>query len=69
MTNTPSLDEQARSAVLSCLAQPGFAGTKVAGQVLGHGPAVVISVGRIADRTARHCVDLSALSAPPQATT
>ena len=31
----PSLDEQARDAVLSCLAQPGFAGTKVAEQVLG----------------------------------
>jgi hypothetical protein len=30
-----SLDEQARDAVLSCLAQPGFAGTKVAEQVLG----------------------------------
>jgi hypothetical protein len=31
----PSLDEQARDAVLSCLAQPGFAGTKVSEQVLG----------------------------------
>lgn len=31
----PGLDEQARDAVLSCLAQPGFAGTKVAEQVLG----------------------------------
>ena len=30
-----SLDEQARDAVLSCLAQPGFAGTKVSEQVLG----------------------------------
>jgi hypothetical protein len=32
---SPSLDEQARDAVLSCLAQPGFAGTKVSEQVLG----------------------------------
>ena len=31
----PGLDEQARDAVLSCLAQPGFAGTKVSEQVLG----------------------------------
>jgi hypothetical protein len=31
----PGLDEQARDAVLSCLAQPGFVGTKVAEQVLG----------------------------------
>jgi hypothetical protein len=31
----PTLDEQARNAVLSCLAQPGFTGTKVAEQVLG----------------------------------
>ena len=31
----PSLDEPARDAVLSCLAQPGFAGTKVSEQVLG----------------------------------
>jgi hypothetical protein len=30
-----TLDEQARDAVLSCLAQPGFAGTKVSEQVLG----------------------------------
>jgi len=30
-----SLDEQARDAVLSCLAQPGFSGTKVSEQVLG----------------------------------
>jgi hypothetical protein len=30
-----SLDEQARDALLSCLAQPGFAGTKVSEQVLG----------------------------------
>lgn len=31
----PSLDERTRDAVLSCLAQPGFAGTKVTEQVLG----------------------------------
>jgi hypothetical protein len=30
-----SLDERARDAVLSCLAQPGFVGTKVSEQVLG----------------------------------
>ncbi|HEX7312644.1 MAG TPA: hypothetical protein VF297_01915 [Pyrinomonadaceae bacterium] len=30
-----SLDEQARDSVLSCLAQPGFVGTKVSEQVLG----------------------------------
>lgn len=30
-----TLDERARDAVLSCLAQPGFAGTKVSEQVLG----------------------------------
>jgi hypothetical protein len=31
----PSLDERTRDALLSCLAQPGFAGTGVAEQVLG----------------------------------
>lgn len=31
----PSLDERTRDTLLSCLAQPGFAGTGVAGQVLG----------------------------------
>ncbi|HWS89109.1 MAG TPA: hypothetical protein VN282_19210 [Pyrinomonadaceae bacterium] len=31
----PGLDEQTRDAVLACLAQPGFTGTKVSEQVLG----------------------------------
>jgi hypothetical protein len=31
----PTLDERIRDAVLSCLAQPGFAGTKIGDQVLG----------------------------------
>jgi hypothetical protein len=31
----PSIEEQTRDTLLSCLAQPGFAGTGVAGQVLG----------------------------------
>jgi hypothetical protein len=31
----PSLDERTRDTMLSCLAQPGFAGTELAGQVLG----------------------------------
>ena len=31
----PTLDERTRDALLSCLAQPGFSGTKIAEQVLG----------------------------------
>lgn len=31
----PTLDERTRDAVLSCLAQPGFVGTKISEQVLG----------------------------------
>jgi hypothetical protein len=41
----PTFDESTRDAVLAYLAQPGFAGTKVGGQVLGHVTLELLHVG------------------------
>ena len=46
----PSLDEQARDAVLACLAQPGFVGTKVSEQVLGPVHLELLQIGRASCR-------------------
>jgi len=43
----PTLDEQTRDALLSCLAQPGFVGTKVVEQVLGK---VKLELWQVRDR-------------------
>ena len=42
----PTLDERTRDTVLAYLAQPGFAGTKVGGQVLGHARLELLHVPR-----------------------
>src|SRR5215213_594931 len=43
----PTLDERTRDALLSCLAQPGFTGTKIAEQVLGR---VKLELVQVPDR-------------------